>query len=384
MKSNNFSILLILAAGLLLTACGSTAEAKEPAATPAAVADSGVISAEGHIVPRDKVFLTFASGGHVNKILIKKGEQVRSGQILADLDTTALEQIAVDQAQRHLLEMTSPASIAAAEQAVAAARDALDKAQDKADSLFYPRASESLVDHTQGEIDLAKHQLTRTTDRYRQLARLDNDNEQKAAALVAMTNAQLNLNQLVAQYNWYAGKPDEIDAAIIQSNLDAAKANLQEAEWYLETLKGAQVPSNATGGQLVRLEQARDDLAMAQVRLAGTRLVAPFSGTITDLNITSGQFVGPETPALQVADFSQWFIETSDLTEIEVVDISEHQAVIVSVESLPNVELKGTVDSIDKNFSERQGDIVYRVRVLLSDPDPAIRWGMTGEVRFQR
>ena len=76
------------------------------------------------------------------------------------------------------------------------------------------------------------------------------------AALVAMTNAQLHLNNLIAKYNWYAGTATDIDTAIIQSNLDAAKANLQEAEWYLGALKGEQIPDNATGSQLAHLEQA--------------------------------------------------------------------------------------------------------------------------------
>ena len=127
------------------------------------------------------------------------------------------------------------------------------------------------------------------------VAQLEDGNERKAQALVGMTDAQLNLDNLIKKYNWYTGRPDDIDAGIIQSNLDAAKANMQEAKWYLDALNGRQVPANATGSLLAQLKQARDDLAVAQVKLAGTRLIAPFSGTITDVNVSLGQFIGPET-----------------------------------------------------------------------------------------
>ena len=385
MKSKIIVITIcIIAAILLIAGYSATAAKATPAATAtlAPVKGSTDVSAQGHVVPRDKVYLSFASGGHVEKISVVKGDQVQAGQVLAELDSTALQQIAVDQAQRQLLELTSQASVAAAEQAVANARDAVHKAQDKGDSLTYPRASDTLIEKTRGQIELAKKQLARTSDTYKGLSHLENDDSRKASALVAMTSAQLYLNTLIANYNWYAGTPDDIDTAIIQSNLDASKANLQEAEWYVLAVKGEQVPANATGSRLAQLEQARENLATAQVMLRGTRLIAPFSGTITDINISLGQFVGPETQSVQLADLGQWYIETSDLTEVEVVNVHENQPVTVTLDSLPNVTLKGSVVSIAQNFAEKQGDIVYLVKVLLADQNPAIRWGMTATVVF--
>jgi hypothetical protein len=46
------------------------------------------------------------------------------------------------------------------------------------------------------------------------------------------------------------------------------------------------------------------------------------------------------------------------------------------------VTLKGNILSIAQNYTERQGDIVYQVTVLLTDNNPAIRWGMTAKVNF--
>ena len=42
----------------------------------------------------------------------------------------------------------------------------------------------------------------------------------------------------------------------------------------------------------------------------------------------------------------------------------------------------GNVLSISQDFSENQGDVVYEVTVLLTDQNPAMRWGMTAVVKF--
>jgi hypothetical protein len=48
------------------------------------------------------------------------------------------------------------------------------------------------------------------------------------------------------------------------------------------------------------------------------------------------------------------------------------------------VELKGKISSIGQSYAENQGDIVYEVTVMLDDTDPAMRWGMTAEVKFEQ
>jgi hypothetical protein len=45
--------------------------------------------------------------------------------------------------------------------------------------------------------------------------------------------------------------------------------------------------------------------------------------------------------------------------------------------------LKGTISAIGQTYAENQGDVVYEVTVMLTDTDPAMRWGMTAEVKFE-
>jgi multidrug resistance efflux pump len=86
---------------------------------------------------------------------------------------------------------------------------------------------------------------------------------------------------------------------------------------------------------------------------------------------------------LLLADLNTLYVETSDLSETDVVKIKEGQEVEVVADALPEVTLKGTVERISDQFGTKGGDIVYTVRIRLSDPDPRLRWGMTVEVRFK-
>jgi multidrug resistance efflux pump len=102
-----------------------------------------------------------------------------------------------------------------------------------------------------------------------------------------------------------------------------------------------------------------------------------------DVNIKVGELTGSGQPAMVVADFSQWIIETDNLTEIEVPDVEVGQTVTVTPDALPDLELTGTVESIKELFEEKRGDITYTVNISLDETDPRLRWGMTVVVTFE-
>ncbi len=118
--------------------------------------------------------------------------------------------------------------------------------------------------------------------------------------------------------------------------------------------------------------------------MADAELQAPFAGTIAQLNVKAGETAAPGALAAQLADFSSWLVETTDLTEIKVPNIKEGQSVAVTFDALPEVTLKGAVDSIGVMYRTSSGDIVYPVKIKLIDTDPRLRWGMTAAVEFEK
>ena len=153
----------------------------------------------------------------------------------------------------------------------------------------------------------------------------------------------------------------------LDSAVETAKAQLAQAQKDYDSL---QDPSFA------------EDTAGTRAALANAEVRAPFAGTLTNLDLKVGEFAASGQPVLTVADLSSWVVKTTDLTEIDVVNLSEGQAVDLTLDALPDVTLKGNILSIAQNYTEKQGDIVYKVTVLLTDNNPAIRWGMTAQVKF--
>ena len=165
---------------------------------------------------------------------------------------------------------------------------------------------------------------------------------------------------------------------IIEAENDLAlkKAELDAAQRTYDRLK-----DGIDADQLAVLE-ARLEAAKAGV--AAFSVIAPFDGVVADLNAKMGSSINAGEIAVTVADFSSWLVKTTDLTEIDVVELEEGQPVIVTLDAIPDVELNGTILSIGQSYAENQGDVVYEVDVLLTDQDPAMRWGMTAEVKFEK
>ena len=156
MKSKFFAVILI---SFLLTACSAKTT---PTATTAPtqqtsnllVVNSSTAAASGVVMAEQDAHLSFTISGNLKGINVVAGDQIKAGQVLAQLDDTSI-QMDYAQAERTLKELTSSASQAAAAQTLALARQDLEDQQDKVDSQFYRRASDTLIDNTKGEIDLA-------------------------------------------------------------------------------------------------------------------------------------------------------------------------------------------------------------------------------------
>ena len=164
---------------------------------------------------------------------------------------------------------------------------------------------------------------------------------------------------------------------IIEAENDLAlkKAKLDDAQRTYDRLKGG-----ADAEQLIVLE-AR--LNAAQAKVASFSVIAPFDGMVAQLHAKTGNSINAGEIAVTVADFSSWLIETTDLTEIDVVTLSEGGPVRVTLDAIPEASLNGVIESISQTYEEKQGDIVYAVTVTLDDSHPQLRWGMTAVVNFE-
>jgi multidrug resistance efflux pump len=204
-------------------------------------------------------------------------------------------------------------------------------------------------------------------DKYKNL---DADNSSRKNTEDDLERAQEDLNQALRNLEENIRERDEVRAAYD----DALAAEAEAKHQYEISLDGP----NAE-----QLALAKTNLDAAKDTLSNYVITAPFDGVVAEIDVKVGEQVTLDTRAASLADFSQWIVETTDVTELEVVKLSQGQSVSLVPDALPELTLNGTITEISQAFTQQGGDILYTVRVTVKNPDPRLRWGMTVEATFQ-
>lgn len=213
-------------------------------------------------------------------------------------------------------------------------------------------------------IQLAEQQLASSQAGFDKL-RIGADADALAAARAHVASSLANLDKLGGEQRSGA--------------LAAAQALLEEAQANLNRLRaGASERDLAVASAEVQRAQAA--LKLAQVALDETELRAPFSGVVATLDLKTGEYVAPGAPSVHLADFAAWQIETTDLTELNIVRVRAGSPVTMTFDAVPDLELTGTVSRIRPFGDNRQGDITYVVTIAPDQQDKRLRWNMTAAV----
>jgi multidrug resistance efflux pump len=323
--------------------------------------------------------------GKVAEILVEEGDMVREGDaliLLADREgaeaALAAAQLEMAIAQQDYDEFVRSEGLGRSEawQAYMEAQVARAAAERRWEALDLDNIEDDIED-ARADVADRLEELNDAREEFDKYKDLDKDNSKRKTAKDDLEEAQEDYNQAVRDLEAEIRRRDTVRAALDQ----ALAAETEAKHQYEISLDGPNAEQLAL--LEARLNNAKAQVASVESNLANYELKAPFDGDVMDVNVSLNELVGPETPAVVVADTSQWTIETSDLTELEVVDVSEGQEVIILADALPEVEMRGMVEEISRSFKSQGGDILYTVRIRVKEVDPRMRWGMTVEVTFE-
>jgi HlyD family secretion protein len=192
MKKFFVPVVILSAAMLLLAAC-STATPQPAAVTADAQPEALII--EGRVEPVNSMEQSFSIPGQIAEVLVKDGDSVEAGQVLARLNTTPEAQLALARAQQELLNAqqalttlkdAADVTLSNAKIARVAAQEALDKAQDKYDA--------DETDANMARLDAAKVQLAEAQKLEDKLTKSSGvDQDQQAAFEARLATAEAGL-----------------------------------------------------------------------------------------------------------------------------------------------------------------------------------------------
>ncbi len=354
---------------------------EEPALQTAVVRQGDLViyaSGSGTLIAANEADLGFETSGQVTGIFVEVGQEVKAGDLLAQVDDHDA-QIAYAQAKRDLAELTSPAALAAAQQAIAAAEIDLANATSTLGYLISPivlRRETELKEAEQALADARAIAEASPSDKGAQ--------ETLAAAQAGWERAKANLSSAQVYYEntylpahftrWdgvtgkkYVARPSEAEILSARAAVAAAQAALEEARYYYTALTGGEVPEEATGSSLQTLEDARLALESAQVDLDGTRLIAPISGTVMSIETSVGDTVGSGT-VMTLADLSRPILEVF-LDESDWANIGVGYEAEVVFDILPERTFKGVVRQVDPALYTESNSSVVRALVELVNVD---------------
>lgn len=144
----------------------------------------------------------------------------------------------------------------------------------------------------------------------------------------------------------------------------------------------------------VSVANARADAATAALELNDARLVrhelrAPIHGTVLDVNFEQGEVVGAAAPVVTLADVQRPYVDVF-VPEAEIARVFLGQGAKVKIDAM-SLELSGQVEHIARRteftprylFSEKErATLVVRVRVRVADPKQQLRAGVPAFVRL--
>lgn len=333
----------------------------------------------GSVIPSVELSFGFETSGKLIELAVNVGDKVEAGQLLAVLDDES-QQLALQQAKRTLLELTSPSAIATAMAAAASAQqDVYDAIASRYD--LNAKVSDDTVKYYLTNFYLRKADYETALKRWKKLADYEMENPVKAHAYQALYAAKQNLESAEKEYKYYLNyAPDKVEVDATNAAVAQAEARLQEASWYLAALQGQEIPEDATGSNLGQLLQAKLDLETAQADLDATRLTAPIAGTVMSISGSVGENVGSQT-FMTIANLSQPYLNIY-MDESDWDKVVAGYPVEITFDALPDAIFNGTVLRVDPQlYTQGNTSVVHAiVKVDNSDERFTLPVGSSGTV----
>jgi HlyD family secretion protein len=298
-------------------------------------AASNEIVLYGNIDLRE-VDLAFNDSQRVVSVLVREGDAVRKGQVLARLDTSRLEpQLAQAEAQ------------AAAQRAVV-------------DRLHHGSRPEEIA-QARANLMLAQADARQSRDNYRRLEAVSSNSGGRAVSR------------------------QEVDDAKAQADVSDARVAVNRKALQLaligprqEDIAQAEAMLDGEGAQVALLKQ---ELADAELR-------APLDAVVRSRIAEPGDMASPQKTALTLAIIDPKWVRAY-VSETELGRVQPGMRAAVEVDSFPGRRFQGWVGFIspEAEFTpktvqteELRSSLVYEIRVFVTDPGDVLRLGMPATV----
>lgn len=202
------------------------------------------------------------------------------------------------------------------------------------------------------------------------------------AAAADVTKAGVGLAE--AQAALAAAQAGSDKLALAKAQLAVREAEVALASARSDRSQLTQGPAAVTlAAAQAEVDKKRLALAEAQAALAGTRLVAPFDGTILQTYAIAGSQLTANTKVLTLANLKSLQVLAS-VDETAIRRVAVGQSAQVTFDALPGRSLRGQVTAVPLQGALQGGVTVYEAPIALSGAQELpLLVGMTANVQIQ-
>ncbi len=333
------------------------------------------LNSTGALTASDTKTLSFGASAPVTKLLVSVGDTVKTGETLAQMDTTDIDaqirdaQLNLAAAQASLDALKAPASdldVKSAELSIQSAQASLSAASQSGSSdadIQIAQMQEELAKNSLWQAQLSRD-ISSNSARPNQMNAYSNQVATDASLAAAETNVQIQAASTDATLNNGADG----------SQLSSANAQLMSAQANFNTLLAGSTDTQIRQAE-INVETAQISLDAVQKTRSDAILIAPFDGVVVAVDFAVGEIPGT-SGGITLIDTSHYTI-TLSVDEKDIPQLAVGQSVNVTVMALDNAQLSGTVTHIDLTPSSTSNLVTYAVEVSLDTSDADVRPGMT-------
>ncbi len=245
---------------------------------------------------------------------------------------------------------------------------------------------ENALLQAQANVSTAKAKYDLVTAGYR--------DEEIAQAAAAVNQAQAAYDYAQNFYQrqqglWKSRTISANDLENARSSRDQAQATLKSAQDKLSQYRTGNRPQEIAQAK-ASLEQAQAALAQAQLDLQDTQLVAPSNGTLLTRAVEPGSMLSAGSTVLTLSLTRPVWVRAY-VNEVNLHQAQPGQPVLLYVDGRPNKPYHGKIGFVSPTAEftpktvetpDLRTDLVYRLRIIVTDADDALRQGMPVTVSF--
>ena len=308
------------------------------------------------IVTTDSVVASSQIAGRLESLLVKEGDMVKRGELLALIDPGEL----------------------------------------RADAAYYTHAQEGSQAQLENALAALRFQERQTRDQITQAeAALASTRAQQAEATATLEQARLDYERAQSLFKQGIVSAQANDQA--RTNYDAAKAHVESLNKQIDAQKAAVGLARATEEQIAireaDLRAGRHQVAAAgaqkkaaEVRLGYTEIRSPIDGLVSLRAALQGEVVNPSQPIVTLYDPDNLWVRTDvEETYIDSIRLGEQMPVRLpsGAERAGTVFYRGVVAdyATQRDVSRTKRDIkTFEVRLRVDNKDRRLNPGMTAYV----